>query len=270
MCLWVCRSELLSYASILEGEAAHLCKFNLHLLACRLHVQERERGHVYHDTEMWVERMMQRCKRRTRYKNPRNPEKVMAMHICEELATQRLQADYPSFRDFDKLVPEYRDSPDTGPQFDSNKDTNTGTFLLHKGRRTTNNSWLHTACFLRGTEIVKGTSHKRAYNRDSSYVVVSLERRQAGRRNRNEEIARVRHFLRVGEGDQTERLVVVNVFQNSEFLKDADLGEMFKIREDSGVEKTLPVDAIKTKLLVAKAGNNVTYCLRYFSMSATS
>lgn len=213
---------------------------------------------------------MQRCKRRTRYRNPKSPEKVMAMHICEELATQRLRADHPSFRDFDGLIPEYRDSPDTGPEFDSCEN---GTYFLHKGRRVANargdNCWLHTACFLRGSEIVKGTSHTRAYSRDSSYITVKL-RRTARSRNTENKIARVKHFLRVGAGQQAQRFVVMDVFQNSLLLQDADLGEMYKIAEGDSFELTEPVESIQHKMLVAKNNEQDTYCLKYFFMSATN
>lgn len=254
-----------------------LCKFNLHLLACRLHAQEKERGHVYHDTEMWVERMMQRCKRRTRYKSPKAPEKVMAMHICEELATQRLQGDNPGFQTFDGLVPGYRGSPDTGEQFDVDEG---GTYLLHKGKRANasgvpnGDCWMHTACFLKGSEIVKGTSHGRAYSRDSSYVKIEMNAQPTTRRRRRgstgDAIARVRHFLRVCGGGATQRFAVMDVFLDCERLQDHDLGEMFKIQEGGGTQMTLAVETIKHKLLVAKPNNQETYCLKYFFMSAAN
>ena len=38
------------------------CTYNLHLLLCRLHDQESARGHVSHETDFWVERMIQYMK----------------------------------------------------------------------------------------------------------------------------------------------------------------------------------------------------------------
>lgn len=54
----------------------HLCKPNLHQLACRLHIQEEQRGCVKQHGELWVEQSMQVAKKKTKYRASAAPEKV--------------------------------------------------------------------------------------------------------------------------------------------------------------------------------------------------
>ncbi len=214
---------------------------------------------------------MQRCKRRVRYKNPRAPEKVMAMHICEDFAVQRLAADEPQLKDFDALVPGYQRSPDVGPEFDNA--SNGGTYFLHKGRRVTEavpnvqgECWVHTACFLKQAEIVKGVNHGRAYSRDSSYVKYVPD----SRRQRTVYIARVKRFLRVMRAEGVARYAVLDVYRNVTRLHDPDFGDMYKIKRGEETEETVPVDGILQKMLVATPDDTHIYCLEYFFLSAAN
>lgn len=50
---------------------------NLHTLVCQLGVQERERGDTVNESELWVERNIQLCKRIVRFKATSCPEKII-------------------------------------------------------------------------------------------------------------------------------------------------------------------------------------------------
>ncbi len=287
-CLY--REELLRYGELLEDKQPELCKFNLHLLACRIHIQAGQRGDVYSDTEMWVERMMQRCKKRVRYRNPKDPEKVMAMHICEEFAVQKILAENPRFRDFDSLVPAYRDGGTDllAECFDNERPRDS--YLLHRGERCDGDPfaadllgvcWRHTVCFLREQEILKGTSHTRARTRDSSFVKLVVlrdidevqacdgQRRRVTSAVRVSAVARIKYFIRVVlHGGMARRYAVCTVFDDLVTLSDNDIGEMLRVRESGSTDMRVPLEDVECKLLVASPPDSpFLYCLQYFFLS---
>lgn len=95
------RLELLEYAKILEKECPALCKQNLHVLCCRLDLQEEQRGSVYGELELWIERVVQDVKRKTRYRATTDPEKVAARSITQGTALDLMKIHYPSLRTID-------------------------------------------------------------------------------------------------------------------------------------------------------------------------
>lgn len=98
------RSELIEYGKILEEHCPGLCKQNLHILCCRLNLQEEDRGSVYGELELWIERVVQEVKRKTRYRATTDPEKVAARSITQGTAMDLLKSQYPSLRPIDSQI----------------------------------------------------------------------------------------------------------------------------------------------------------------------
>ena len=68
---------------------AKICSFNLHLLNCRLSEQERARGHVAFDNELWIERNIQQIKEFTKHRVSADPERLVTNIILTAQAMQR-------------------------------------------------------------------------------------------------------------------------------------------------------------------------------------
>lgn len=98
------RNELIEYAKILEEHCPSLCKQNLHILCCRLNMQEEARGSVYGELELWIERVVQDVKRKTRYRATTDPEKVAARSITANTAMELMKVQYPSLRNIDDEI----------------------------------------------------------------------------------------------------------------------------------------------------------------------
>jgi hypothetical protein len=87
-------------------------------LACWLHIQEEERGSVYHDTELWLERVLQWLKSKVKYHTTSCPEKIMANFVLLDLALRGLRGNDDQLKSFDDWIPAYRSRELTGEQYD--------------------------------------------------------------------------------------------------------------------------------------------------------
>jgi hypothetical protein len=88
------------YATLVEQQfEVNMCKFNLHLLVCRLASQEAARGRVCHTTEYWVENLIQWAKSSVRYRTTKYPELVLASDILIDWAIAVQLATVPGLRD---------------------------------------------------------------------------------------------------------------------------------------------------------------------------
>lgn len=83
------RNELLAYARLVDEHIPSLCKQNLHQLVCRLHIQEEQRGHVQLENELWVERVCQLVKSRTRNRAVHDPERLAARYCTDAVTSYR-------------------------------------------------------------------------------------------------------------------------------------------------------------------------------------
>lgn len=91
--------ELKDYAELVQRHfGAHMCKFNLHLLVCRLAKQEAARGSVAHSTEYWLENLIQWAKSTVRYRTTKYPELVLAHDIMLDDAIARSTAQHEYVR----------------------------------------------------------------------------------------------------------------------------------------------------------------------------
>lgn len=88
------------YAVLVEQHfGLKMCKFNLHLLVCRLVGQEVARGRVCHTTEYWVENLIQWAKSSVRYRTTKYPELVLASDMLVDWAIAVRLATVPGLRD---------------------------------------------------------------------------------------------------------------------------------------------------------------------------
>lgn len=91
---------LKQYAALVEKHLPlNMCKFNLHVLVCRLVAQEVARGRVCHTTEYWVENLIQWAKSTVRYRTTKYPELVLASDILVDWAVAVQMATVPGLRD---------------------------------------------------------------------------------------------------------------------------------------------------------------------------
>lgn len=169
-------------------------------------MQEEERGQIYQETELWVERLVQLCKRKTRYRATTQPELVCAKFLATNSALDLLAIRYPSVKTFDSWVPGYRAQDMTGEAVD---DADNGTRMIQKGKAPTTLEWeeqlrdavskyidnnpeegweeadlvygtdadriavyVHTMACLRDDEIVTSVEHGRSKTRESHHVQV--------------------------------------------------------------------------------------------------
>ena len=100
------------FAMLMEKHfPASMCTFNLHAMVCWARQQERVRGACHYETELWVERAIQKCKRTTKFTSPVRPEAVLAGRVMVDMALARARLTSPTLRTFYEFVPEYRDAP---------------------------------------------------------------------------------------------------------------------------------------------------------------
>ena len=89
------------YAVLVEEKfPSRMCTYNLHMVVCRLPVQEQQRGSAAKDMEMVVERSMQYFKGRIGNHNTKDPEKVFVGDLLMEKALREVvktNPDLPSF-----------------------------------------------------------------------------------------------------------------------------------------------------------------------------
>ena len=98
------RMEILEFAKLMDDHYPRACKLNLHLLVCRLHLQEQQRGPVYLELEYWVERLIQLCKCKVRYRTHEYPEKVVANFLLETAAVEQYKAEFPRVEKVVQLI----------------------------------------------------------------------------------------------------------------------------------------------------------------------
>jgi hypothetical protein len=91
---------LKKYAALVEQHfGLNMCRFNLHLLVCRLAAQKLARGWVCHTTEYWVENLIQWAKSSVRYRTTKYPELVLVSEILIDWAVAVRLATVPGLRD---------------------------------------------------------------------------------------------------------------------------------------------------------------------------
>jgi hypothetical protein len=92
-------AELREYAVLVEDRfGPRMCKYNLHLLVCRLAEQEAARGRVAHCTEYWLENLIQWAKSTLRYRTTKFPELVLANDMLVDDAIVRSTAKFADVR----------------------------------------------------------------------------------------------------------------------------------------------------------------------------
>jgi hypothetical protein len=95
----VAAEDLLEYAVLVERHfGLQMCKYNLHLLVCRIARQEAARGRVAHSTEYWLENLIQWAKSTVRYRTTKYPELVLAGDILLDDAIARCFAKHDCVR----------------------------------------------------------------------------------------------------------------------------------------------------------------------------
>jgi hypothetical protein len=108
------------------GKAMHerfgvtACKYNLHIILCRVLDQERWCGDVRQMTEYWIEMMVQFAKSSVRYRTTRFPEKVLSGDWCMDEALQMWKLLWPgaNLKTFDQWVPKFRAAQHRGVGLD--------------------------------------------------------------------------------------------------------------------------------------------------------
>ena len=188
---------------------------NLHLLVCRLHLQEQQRGAVYLELEYWVERVIQLGKSKVRYRTHEYPEKVLANYLLEASAIANYEAEFPRVRQLAALM-----DGETGTRVQNLDSSDDGTHMLGTGRQPTCEEWeeiqpalldfckresehdgtshwatvdgssfrigdvppssdvkvfVYSSANLRGEEIITSTEHKRSRTRQSCYVTTTYQ-----------------------------------------------------------------------------------------------
>jgi hypothetical protein len=116
-----------------HGLEAKLCKFNLHLLCCRMERQEAARGKVAYGTEYWVENEIQLAKSSVKYRSTTGPEKVLVHDLLLDRALSAASVREPRILTFDELMPSYRAGNAPRVQHLDEEDPVTGSLLLGRG-----------------------------------------------------------------------------------------------------------------------------------------
>jgi hypothetical protein len=92
-------AELRQYAKLVEQRfGLSMCKYNLHLLVCRIAQQESARGRAAHSTEYWLENLIQWAKSTVRYRTTKYPELVLAGDILLDDAIAQCAAQHDAVR----------------------------------------------------------------------------------------------------------------------------------------------------------------------------
>jgi hypothetical protein len=110
------------------------CRYNLHIMLCRLVDQERQCGLVRYSTEFWVEMMVQLAKSSVRYRTTRYPEKLLAADWCTDEALDTCKVAWPNagLKTFDEWLPSVRSNQHRGERLDTGDAA--GNLLLGNGR----------------------------------------------------------------------------------------------------------------------------------------
>jgi hypothetical protein len=145
--------KLLEFARLLYARfGIHACKYNLHVLLCRLVDQEKVCGAIRQCTEYWIEMLVQWAKSSVRYRTTKFPEKVLSMDMCTDEGLHMAPARHPDaskpLLDLDGWVPEMRANQHRGLRLDTADDS--GNLLLGNGKplsrmRSTEQDWCTTA-----------------------------------------------------------------------------------------------------------------------------
>ena len=127
-------AALKAYAVLVEQEfGVRMCKFNLHLLLCRLAEQEKQRGKLAYSTEYWVENLIQWAKAVVKGRTTMYPELVLVNDMLIDDALDRARASFANHvKSFDQWVPAYRSMEVRGSNVDGGDAA--GNQLLGSGR----------------------------------------------------------------------------------------------------------------------------------------
>jgi hypothetical protein len=129
---WEC---LYQFGTLLQDRfGITACKYNLHIILCRILDQQRCCGEVRQMTEYWIEMMVQFAKSSVRYRTTRFPEKVLSGDWCMDEALQVWQLLWPGagLKTFDEWLPKFRAAQHRGQRLD-NGDVD-GNLLLGNGK----------------------------------------------------------------------------------------------------------------------------------------
>lgn len=90
------QDALKSYAKLVEEHfGPQMCKFNLHLMVCRLLWQELARGRAAFSNEYWVENLIQWAKSIVKGRTTKYPELVLLMDMLIDEALSRFRCQHP-------------------------------------------------------------------------------------------------------------------------------------------------------------------------------
>lgn len=85
-----------------------LCKYNSHVMSCRMAEQEVTRGGAASCSELYVERVVQKSKSGVRYRATSLPEVTMTRDVLLDHAIALCRMKEPGVKTFDQHVPQYR------------------------------------------------------------------------------------------------------------------------------------------------------------------
>jgi hypothetical protein len=217
-------AALRGYAKLVEQEfGVRMCKFNLHLLLCRLAEQETQRGKVAYSTEYWVENLIQWAKSVVKGRTTVHPELVLVNDMLIDDGLDRARALYADHvKSFDQWVPAYRSLEVRGSNVDDGdvdgnqllgsgkdlKQSEAGLVVAALHRRIdelcpagwdhsdVNAATIHVYTYadIHGRELLHSTSYLRPKSRVSYNALVAYE--EAGGVEVTY-VARVRFFVKV-------------------------------------------------------------------------
>ena len=88
--------ELFKYAKLCENDlGSSFCTINLHILICRLGMQEDVRGLVSQYFEGWLERLIGFMKQNLKHRTTSDPERCVVSDIQTDEALYRANASFP-------------------------------------------------------------------------------------------------------------------------------------------------------------------------------
>jgi hypothetical protein len=266
------QAALKSYGALVEQHfPLSMCKFNLHLLVCRLYAQEGARGKVAYGTEYWVENLIQLAKSNVRYRTSKYPELVLVHDMLIDEALARARAKWSlgppelALKSLSEWVPqeEGRAGLDEGDE--------EGNQLLGSGRELKSQQlqqahaavgklfrhglapagWydhmvagatfrLYTYADLKGSELVHSTAYLRSRTRVSYHVYA--EYFEGGGTEATRYMAKVLYFLKVISASCPHplRIAVSDLFKVA--CDDSSVGSMWHTRHyDRPTHSAYPV-----------------------------
>lgn len=131
-----------------EYTGMRLCKYNMHVLLCRLAVQELTRGGASSCSELWIERVVQFVKSSIRYRATSLSEVTLTKDALLDYAIAMLRMLEAHAKTFDEHVPQYRmaeglNIPRAGGDKIQDKADKDGTLMLGYGVRVSLGDPLH-------------------------------------------------------------------------------------------------------------------------------